>query len=114
MLAQYALLRREIDMAREREIKLVVERILAELEASGISYGELLRCHRAKLASNRRSAPKYWNKSTGETWSGRGREPHWIVGQDRNEFLLPKRDDGDSGNGFGTLEVGNFISNIIK
>lgn len=37
------------------------------------------------------SAPipaKYANPETGETWSGRGRAPGWINGQDRSQFLM--------------------------
>lgn len=32
--------------------------------------------------------PKYANPETGETWSGRGRAPGWINGQDREQFLV--------------------------
>lgn len=33
-------------------------------------------------------APKYRNPETGDTWTGRGREPSWIKGKDREEFLV--------------------------
>lgn len=33
-------------------------------------------------------APKYKNPSTGETWTGRGKAPRWIVEKDRNNFLI--------------------------
>lgn|SRR5690625_859189 len=37
--------------------------------------------------------PKYRNPATGQTWSGRGRSPRWIVeaeqqGRSRDEFLI--------------------------
>ena len=33
-------------------------------------------------------APKYRNPETGDTWTGRGREPGWIKGKNRDEFAL--------------------------
>jgi DNA-binding protein H-NS len=33
-------------------------------------------------------APKYRNPETGDTWTGRGREPSWIKGKDRQDFAL--------------------------
>ena len=33
-------------------------------------------------------APKYRNQATGETWTGRGKPPKWIQGQDRDQFLI--------------------------
>ncbi|WP_233875563.1 H-NS histone family protein [Paraburkholderia adhaesiva] len=32
--------------------------------------------------------PKYRDPATGETWSGRGRPPSWILEQDRDELLI--------------------------
>ena len=31
-------------------------------------------------------APKYRNPKTGDTWTGRGREPGWIKGKNREDF----------------------------
>lgn len=33
-------------------------------------------------------APKYRNPGTGDTWTGRGREPGWIKGKNRQDFAL--------------------------
>jgi len=33
-------------------------------------------------------APKYRDPATGATWTGRGKEPAWIRGHDRSQFLL--------------------------
>jgi DNA-binding protein H-NS len=32
--------------------------------------------------------PKYRDPHTGQTWSGRGHEPHWLKGK-RDEYLIP-------------------------
>lgn len=33
--------------------------------------------------------PKYRDPATGQTWTGRGKEPVWIRGKDRAAFLIP-------------------------
>ncbi len=33
-------------------------------------------------------SPKYRNPETGDTWTGRGREPGWIKGKNRDDFAL--------------------------
>ncbi|WP_175948295.1 H-NS family nucleoid-associated regulatory protein [Burkholderia pyrrocinia] len=41
--------------------------------------------------------PKYRNPATGATWSGRGREPNWILGKDRSAYEIEAFDDGEHG-----------------
>ncbi|WP_442878651.1 H-NS family nucleoid-associated regulatory protein [Burkholderia sp. 1B3(2022)] len=36
----------------------------------------------------RKRRAKYFNPETGQTWSGVGREPAWIRGQDRSRFAI--------------------------
>ena len=33
-------------------------------------------------------APKYCDPATGQTWTGRGKPPKWIQGQDRAKFAI--------------------------
>lgn len=33
-------------------------------------------------------APKFRNPETGDTWTGRGREPAWIKGKNRQDFAI--------------------------
>lgn len=32
--------------------------------------------------------PKYKNPETGDLWSGRGKTPKWLVGKDKNKYLI--------------------------
>lgn len=32
--------------------------------------------------------PKFRDPETGATWTGRGKPPNWIVGKDREQFLI--------------------------
>jgi DNA-binding protein H-NS len=45
-----------------------------------------------KVARSSRAgvAPKYRDPESGSTWSGRGKPPKWIAGQDRDSFLIGK------------------------
>lgn len=38
--------------------------------------------------STRKRRVKYFNPQTGQTWSGVGREPAWMRGQDRSRFAI--------------------------
>ena len=38
------------------------------------------------------AAAKFLNPETGETWSGRGREPKWIKGKDVEQFRIKDSD----------------------
>lgn len=39
-------------------------------------------------AAGQKVAPKFRNPATGDTWTGRGKPPKWIAGQDREQFLI--------------------------
>lgn len=50
------------------------------------------RAEKAKPAAKKGTAlPKYQDPTTGTTWSGRGRTPGWLQGQDRNNFLIKQK-----------------------
>ncbi|WP_175891530.1 H-NS histone family protein [Burkholderia cepacia] len=38
---------------------------------------------------------KYRNPITGQTWSGRGRPPHWLKGLDRERFRVERSADAN-------------------
>jgi DNA-binding protein H-NS len=87
---------------RESSKKELVEEFRARAEALGLSLRELAGAPEAspstgKGRSSQKEAPthspavRYRNPETGETWSGRGRAPKWIVladrqGRSREEF----------------------------
>lgn len=103
LLAQKAALDKKIAQARKREIAAVVKQINALIEQYGLTPQELrfpkrstasgevaptkpVARKKAKPATSS-VAPKYRNPETGDTWSGRGRAPKWIVG-DKEEYLI--------------------------
>lgn len=43
---------------------------------------------KTRRSKGEKVAPKYRNPETGDTWTGRGREPGWIKSKDRGEFSV--------------------------
>lgn len=39
-------------------------------------------------STGKAGAPKYRDPATGVTWTGRGKPPNWILGKDRDQFLI--------------------------
>jgi len=55
----------------------------------GFNPGELTSARAVKSASSpRQIAPLYRDPVSGATWSGRGTEPNWIKGRDRETFKV--------------------------
>ena len=64
--------------------KLIEEHALTGADLFGSGKGR-----RGKSAGTGiKVAPKYRNPATGETWTGRGKPPKWIQGQNRDSFLI--------------------------
>ncbi len=91
LLAQRELLERQIEEAKSREYAEVLNEIKQKMADYGITIQELTGGRSAKAARSRSGvAPKYRDPDSGSTWSGRGKPPKWIAGQDRDSFLISK------------------------
>ncbi|WP_395061109.1 H-NS family nucleoid-associated regulatory protein [Paraburkholderia silvatlantica] len=97
LLAQREKLEKQIEEAKAREYAEVLDEIKQKMADYGITLAELGGGGRAgvkaaKAASRSRAsvAPKYRDPDSGSTWSGRGKPPRWIAGQDRDRFLIQK------------------------
>jgi DNA-binding protein H-NS len=70
------------------------ENALTQIRAIIAEYGFTAdqvfgRAKGAKAKSDRAPvAAKYRHPVTGSTWSGRGKAPRWIAGQDRDKFAI--------------------------
>lgn len=70
----------------------VIDQIKTVVNTYDISTEELVEAL-GGLKSKRKgikAKPKYKDPATGVIWSGRGKEPAWIKGQDRSKFLIPE------------------------
>lgn len=93
LLAQRESLERQIEEAKSREYAEVLNEIKQKMADYGITLQELAGGRGAKAAKAARAgrtgvAPKYRDPESGSTWSGRGKPPKWIAGQDRDSFLI--------------------------
>ena len=92
LVAQAEKLMRQAEAARKSEITLVVAEIRAKMAEYGITVADLSAKVRA-VKGHKTLAAKYRNPANGDTWSGRGRVPKWLVaieaaGHKREEFAV--------------------------
>jgi DNA-binding protein H-NS len=91
LLAQREKLEKQIEEAKAREYAEVLNEIKQKMADYGITLAELGGRKQGKAGRPRAGvAPKYRDPESGSTWSGRGKPPRWIAGQNRDEFLIQK------------------------
>ncbi|MGS0896425.1 H-NS histone family protein [Burkholderia stagnalis] len=93
LLEQLDRLRKEIDIAREHEARRIAQRVLDVLAENGVNVRELASPPSRGRRRGMKLEPKYWNPETGATWSGRGRRPLWLVGDNLERFLIHPLDE---------------------
>ncbi|KVS70069.1 H-NS family nucleoid-associated regulatory protein [Burkholderia cepacia] len=74
-------IKRELEQERSR----IEERVLQEVRECVAEFnfrpGDV-------FSVRQKRRPRYYDPETGQTWSGRGREPNWLRGKDRRLFEL--------------------------
>lgn len=80
----------EIEALRRKAKAAAIMQIELLMTQYGISPGELKGGDGAP--AHRKPKARYWNPETGQTWSGRGRMPKWLVGRELASHLI----DGES------------------
>lgn len=79
----------QIQQARREELAGAVSQVRALVAEFGLTAQDIFPSGRARSASSgSKVAPKYRNPATGQTWTGRGKPPRWIQGQDREKFAI--------------------------
>ena len=89
--AQIAKLQAQAEEARRTEIDNVVADIRQKIAEYGLSAQDLGFAVAAKRGRPPKKAPlpaKYQDPKSGNTWSGRGKPPKWIVGKNRERYLI--------------------------
>lgn len=87
LLAQLEALKIKTEEARRRELADAVGKVREMVEQFGLTAEDVFPPLRKK-ASTGTVAPKYRDPATGATWTGRGKPPAWIAGQDREKFVI--------------------------
>jgi len=89
--AQLEKLHKEVAAAREKEVAQAIAEIkqkVSEYDLTAEELGFTSASPKPRRKSSSASVAKYRNPKTGETWSGRGRSPAWLVGKNRERFLI--------------------------
>ena len=89
--AQIAKLQAQAEEARRTEIDNVVADIRQKIAEYGLTAQDLGFAVAAKRGRPPKKAPlpaKYQDPKSGNTWSGRGKPPKWIVGKNRERFVI--------------------------
>jgi DNA-binding protein H-NS len=89
LLAQKAALEAQIEAARKAEKSEAIAKVKALIAEHGLTQQDIFgaSAKRGRKASGS-VAPKYKDPISGATWSGRGKAPKWIEGQDKSNFVL--------------------------
>lgn len=89
-----AQLQEEAEQVRKSELAQVINDIKSKIAEFGLTAADLgLGSSGKKTASRKAVAAKYRDPASGNTWSGRGRAPVWLVeaekaGKKRDSFLI--------------------------
>ncbi|SIT42421.1 Histone family protein nucleoid-structuring protein H-NS [Paraburkholderia ribeironis] len=89
--AQIARLQAQAEEARRTEIDNVIADIRQKIAEYGLTAQDLGFAVAARRGRPPKKAPlpaKYQDPKSGNTWSGRGKPPKWIVGKNRERFLI--------------------------
>ncbi len=89
LLQERVALEARIEQARQREISEAVSQVRALVAEFGLTSQDVFPTGKARATSSgNKVAAKYRDPGTGKTWTGRGKAPKWIDGQDRTKFLI--------------------------
>lgn len=88
LLAQREALEKQIKDARKAELAAAIEKVRALCAEYDLNADDVFGKKAARSSTGAKVAAKYKNPQTGETWTGRGKAPKWIEGQDREKFLI--------------------------
>jgi DNA-binding protein H-NS len=89
LLQQREALELQIAQARQREIGQAVSQVRALVAEFGLTAQDVFPTGKVRaVTTGNKVAPKYSDPATGKTWTGRGKAPKWIEGQDRAKYLI--------------------------
>lgn len=94
LLEQQKQLEEKIEQARKEERGEAIKKIKALVEKYQIKASSIFgrkAAHSGEESSSTPRAklsPKYRDPETGKTWTGQGREPSWLKGKNRKEYLI--------------------------
>jgi len=93
VLNQISELQKHAEDLRRQELAAVIKEVKAKIAEYGLSAADLGLSGKQSGKTTKPVAAKYRNQATGETWTGRGRMPKWLVeaescGRSKDDFLI--------------------------
>lgn len=93
LLKQREILEAQIQDARRAELGAALQTVRALVNEFQLTEAQVFAIPRGRGAlpganAGTKVAPKYRDPATGQTWTGRGKAPKWIQGQDREQFVI--------------------------
>ena len=94
LLMQREALEQAIATARAHELSEAIAKARELVAEFGLTVQDVFPSGRgtsksgSKTSSGAKVAPKYRDPATGQSWTGRGKAPKWIDGQDRAKYLI--------------------------
>lgn len=85
LLAQKEALEAQLEQVRQAEVAEVIAKIQDAMAIYGLTPDDLMPKRKTSKGS---LPPLYQDPKTGKTWSGRGREPSWLIGKNRDKFRI--------------------------
>ncbi|MCA8088984.1 H-NS family nucleoid-associated regulatory protein [Burkholderia cenocepacia] len=77
-----------LEGARRSEKEAALAAIKDYVTEYGITESELLRAAGFLKVKKKRLPAKYYDPSSGKSWSGQGSCPKWLVGKNREDYLI--------------------------
>ncbi|WP_080423737.1 H-NS family nucleoid-associated regulatory protein [Burkholderia ubonensis] len=77
--------------AKRDEKRTALEAFKLQVDLYGISQEELLDALGFTKRKPARAPAKYYDPSTGKTWSGRGSMPKWLQGKNPDHYLVDRK-----------------------
>ncbi|UEP23079.1 H-NS histone family protein [Burkholderia ambifaria] len=87
---KYFAKRMYIEAELEEERRAIRDQVLTDLRACVKEFRFSVEDVFPDGAPKKKRLPKYYDPVTGATWSGNGKEPVWLRGKDRAQYLLSK------------------------
>lgn len=95
LLAEQAALDKAIAREKQQAAAVALRQVHALIAEFGFTAQQVIPWQ----ATKKHVPSKYLDPKSGATWTGRGKPPSWIVGKDRDQFLIeqppaPQRQEG--------------------
>ena len=90
LIKQKEALEAQIANTRQSELANAISKVKALVSEHGLTQKDVFGGSKGtkKSSAGGKVAAKYRDASSGQTWTGRGKAPKWIDGQDRSRFQI--------------------------